>query len=878
MKTRFIGLTLGLLLLSACDRAAETDAGASAKGEAPAAGERWTYPRERTIDGRRVVVHAPQIRSWPQFERFTAQVALELPDGDAKYAVIDLSGDTAVDKEARLVKVAHPKVDRVTFTGTPGAEQESGIRAAVEREPLEVPLDVFLYYLADGVIESPPPDGFNTDPPPIHVVETPTYLLLINGEAVTSAIGKSGLELVVNANFPVVRDTADGRFYLLTGKYRYTAAKLAGPWGAVQELPAAFGRIPGKGEYEALAAVAASAPASGLAPRVIASTKPAEIVVLEGEAKAEEIPGTGGLEAITNTTSPLFRLDGTYYLLLSGRWFSTRYLLTGPWKFTMPLPEAFARIPPEHASAAVRASVPGTLEARRAALEAELPEKHEVKAGAAPTVSVSYAGEPRFEPIAETGVSRAVNTGLDILEHGGKYYLCYQGAWYVASAPTGPWSATADVPAAIYQIPPSSPSYPVTQVTVVHSDEDSVTYGYPAAYATGMFVAFGVAYYGTGWYYPPYAYGPYYYPYYGSYGHGSWYNPNTGRYGSRSAWYGPYGGYSYNQAYNPRTGRYGAVETAWDGDEWVSSGATYNPRTGISTETDRHYSDDSNKLKTDRTVEGPRGNEMDVERTTDFDDRTSTTERKTDRGGKSEVTRKVDDSGRMTTSGTVKTADGRTATIEGEHRRGEGSTTIAGSEGGSATIDRERNADGSVTREGSFSKDGQTVDTATKRDGRSSITAAEGSEGGRAISASDGLGNRTTIAESGSGDLYAGHGGDVYKRTDDGWQKHENGGWQDVETPERGGQARESAEFSREQFDAASRDAARAQAAEMGAGQYGQRSENMGAASSRTRPSYQETERLNRDAAARHGGYQNFNNRHAQRPSGMSRGMRPRRR
>ena len=72
-----------------------------------------------------------------------------------------------------------------------------------------------------------------------------------------------------------------------------------------------------------------------------------------------------------------------------------------------------------------------------------------------------------------------------------------------------------------------------------------------------MWVVYGVPYYGTGWYYPPYWYGGYYYPYYGSYGYGSWYNPVTGGFGSRSVWYGPYGGYSYTQGYNARTGRYG---------------------------------------------------------------------------------------------------------------------------------------------------------------------------------------------------------------------------------------------------------------------------------------------------------------------------------
>ena len=554
---------------------------------------------------------------------------------------------------------------------------------------------------------------------------------------------------------------------------------------------------------------------------MITTFKPAEIVVLDGKPEGREIAGTGGLESIVNTESPLFRLDGRYYLLAAGRWFSTENLERGPWKFTMPLPEAFARIPEDDTDADVRASVPGTLEARRAVLEAELPETKTVKAGAAPDVKVVYAGgEPKFEPIPKTEVARAVNSGNDIIQYGEKYYLCYEGMWYVADKPTGPWAATADVPAAVYQIPPSSPAYPVTQVIVNTNDDGEVESSYNGAYAAGMFIGFGVAYYGTGYYYPPYYYGGYYYPYYGSYGHGSWYNPNTGGFGSRSVYYGPYGGYSYNQGYNPKTGRSGYVETAWDGDEWASSGGTYNPRTGISTETDRHYGEDSNKMKMDRTIEGPGGQEMDVKKTTDFDTGTRTTERKTSGGGSSEVTRQRQAGGGYTTDGKIETAGGKSATIEGEQRRGEGSTTITGEGGASASTSRERMEGGGVKREGEFTgQDGQSVSTDTVRQGDRSVTKAEGSGGGSAISSSGGLGDRTTIAQSGSGDVYAGHDGNVYRKTDDGWQKHSDGGWSDVDVPDRPGDGERTGggldgagagdgNFSRDQLGAAANDRA----------------------------------------------------------------------
>ncbi len=64
------------------------------------------------------------------------------------------------------------------------------------------------------------------------------------------------------------------------------------------------------------------------------------------------------------------------------------------------------------------------------------------------------------------------------------------------------------------------------------------------------------------------------------------------------------------------------------------------------------------------------------------------------------------------------------------------------------------------------------------------MTKAQGSNGGQAASISNG-GNRTTVGQSGSGDVYAGHNGNVYKKTDSGWQHYDQGGWNPVDTPDR---------------------------------------------------------------------------------------------
>src|SRR6185369_14119492 len=163
------------------------------------------------------------------------------------------------------------------------------------------------------------------------------------------------------------------------------------------------------------------------------------------------------------------------------------------------------------------------------------------------------------------------------------YYMCFQGVWFMSRTATGPWAVTGDVPSAIYTIPVSSASYPVTQVTVVESNDDAVVFATAAAF-TGAMIAFGCVVWGTGYYYPPYVwYGggyPYYRPYYPSYGFGASYNPWTGAYTRGAVAYGPYGGAGVAQRYNPRTGTYSRGAVAYGPYGARGAAQAYNPRTG----------------------------------------------------------------------------------------------------------------------------------------------------------------------------------------------------------------------------------------------------------------------------------------------------------
>ncbi len=199
---------------------------------------------------------------------------------------------------------------------------------------------------------------------------------------------------------------------------------------------------------------------------------------------------------------------------------------------------------------------------------------------------VAYQGEPQYQVIDPTKVSRAVNTDKDILKVGDLYYMCFQAVWFVSTTPNGPWEVATSIPKEIYEIPASSPAHHVTYVTVEADDDDTdewVTFAYVAGY-TGMMVAYGCVVWGSGWYYPPYiGYGgfyPGYYPYPRTYGMGAWYNPWTGAYGRAAGVYGPYGGVTAAARYNPRTGTYSRGAAAYGPYGGRAAAQAYNPRTG----------------------------------------------------------------------------------------------------------------------------------------------------------------------------------------------------------------------------------------------------------------------------------------------------------
>jgi hypothetical protein len=499
---------------------------------------------------------------------------------------IKIEAETSVSLEQRLVKFATLKITETNFqtlTKDQTREIVTEIEKTIPQEDRMIALDRVLTQIDKSLINPKNVDGLKADPPKIFMSRTPAILVSFDGEPIWSPIKENELKFAVNTNWDVFQHGPTGLYYLRDESTWLMAADLNGPWTAPTKLPESFAKLPEDDNWKE---VRANIPGkhSGQVPTVYVSTEPAELIVLQGEPKYVPVPGTG-LLWISNSESDLFRLgpSGPIFYLVAGRWFSAPNINGMHWAFATPnLPGEFRKISLEHPRSRVLASVPGTQQAAEGVLLASVPQIARVNKKEIKGPDVIYQDEPRYEPIAGTELQRAVNTDKQIIKFGETYYMCYQGVWFMANAPNGAWTLATKVPAEIYQIPPSSPAYDVTYVTIEeddNADDDWVTYAAVGGY-TGMMIGWGCAVWGTGWYYPPYYYGGIYYPYWRTYGYGSWYNPYTGFYGTAGRIYGPYGGAGFGARYNPATGTYARGAFAYGPYGARGAAQAYNPRTG----------------------------------------------------------------------------------------------------------------------------------------------------------------------------------------------------------------------------------------------------------------------------------------------------------
>jgi hypothetical protein len=540
-------VTLATVALAAC----------AAAGIASAQSVDVAWPREvKAADGTAITVYQPQLDRWAD-DALSGRAAVSVTkpgDKQPHFGVIELSARTATDKAADVVTLSSVRVDKATFPGASRADSDgyaAAILASLPKQDWPVSAQALQANLAIVQAQSKQKAlPLKNDPPQILFRTVPSLLVLVDGEpALRDAKDSPGVLRVINTTACILLDPASSTYYLWALGRWWQAKALEGEWKegpttlaqldkARNALGKAFDPLEGKG--------ADGKPAfdPGVTPQIVVTTKPTELLQAKGEPQFSPIPGTQLLYMSNSRNDILLELGSqTYYVLISGRWFSAK-AMSGPWSFVpgKRLPPDFAKIPPNHPMADVMMSVPGTTRAREAAIANQIPQTATVQRDITPTPVTYDGGEPQWKPVEGTPLSYAFNTPAAVIRIDPKtYYMVQNGVWFSATAPAGPWLVAATVPTIIYTIPPSSPIHYVTYVRVYSSTPSTVFVGYTPGYYGTVLSSDGVVVYGTGFLYPSYFGAYYWYPPPYTYGFGAGFA--TGAYfgfamGAMGPWHG----------------------------------------------------------------------------------------------------------------------------------------------------------------------------------------------------------------------------------------------------------------------------------------------------------------------------------------------------
>jgi hypothetical protein len=550
---------------------------------APASADRW--PKSAELNGATYTVYQPQLDSWDTVSVAAHGAVSVTPPGSQVpvFGVLKLTAKTSVDRLARTVYFTDTTVQSANFPSAPtwATSYQQAFQALFVKGPFTVALDRMEAALAVLNAQNQSKSVSVQNPVPQFVFSTtPAVLVTIDGEPAWRPVAGTPYERVLNTRPLLLRDGSGTiYFHLFDGFLK--APGLAGPWTVAQPVPADLAKaaadLSASGAADMMEGPADETTGkkpslASSAPGVIVVTKPTELIVTDGSADLETLEGTN-LLYVKNTDANVF-LDlasQQTYVLVSGRWFKAP-AFKGPWQYVAAkdLPPGFMQIPDDSPKENVKASIPGTAQAKEALIATQIPQTAQVDRAQA-TYTPQLPGAPDIAPIEATQLKYVVNSSVPLIQiPSGSWFALQKAVWFTAPTLQGPWAVATSVPGDIYAIPPSSPLYYATYVRIYDTTPTTVTVGYLPGYM-GTYVVDGTVVYGTGYAYTPYV------------GTTVWYSaPVTYGYAAGIAWtpwtgwgYGFGMGWAYGAAWGAAAWGWGAAPYwgAYAGAAWGAAGA-----------------------------------------------------------------------------------------------------------------------------------------------------------------------------------------------------------------------------------------------------------------------------------------------------------------
>lgn len=489
------------------------------------------WPKKLEKENVQISIYQPQINAL-EGDILDARAAFSAKQKGGKlvFGAMWFKSRLVTDFDARLVSLTEIEIESVKFP----AEDETSERdmiglleSGIPGMDLTYSLDRFLTSMKMTEESNQLSEQLNHAAPRIIIEDEAAVLVLIDGEPILEDIENTRMQYVVNTPYYILYNKADGFFYLKGGDWWYRAGRVENTWRKTDNPPQSVLEIrPVEEGYET--EVDSIARTLDFPPKVIVSKVPAELIIVDGEPDFAALEGTDLLYVRNTESEILMDINSqVYYVLIAGRWYSSKSLGPDGWKFVNPddLPEYFASIASESEMGSVRSSVPNTPEAREAILENQIPQTAEIDRNKT-HLKVEYDGNPQFEKIQGTKMSYAVNTDKSVLHIDGQYYAVDDAVWFVSDYATGPWTVCVTIPDDVQSIPPEYPVYNVKYVYVYDYTPDIVYVGYTPGYIYS-YPYRGTIVYGTGFYYRPW-HRRHYYPRPVTFGYGVHYSPFTG--------------------------------------------------------------------------------------------------------------------------------------------------------------------------------------------------------------------------------------------------------------------------------------------------------------------------------------------------------------
>ena len=197
-------------------------------------------------------------------------------------------------------------------------------------------------------------------------------------------------------------------------------------------------------------------------PMIIISTKPALLVLIDGEPQLRDVPNVD-LQRVINTRSiVLFDVDKKLYFLRVEDWWLQSKAVDGPWEYAKKLPKDMKKaeeylVSQNQAQNPTGEKPPQPKQSLKdAGKNAPIPVVYVVFA---PAELIETTGDPQYSAIAGTGLEYVSNTSGNIFRLNNEYYVLISGRWFKAASFDGPWTfvGASEIPPSFAKIPTTSP-------------------------------------------------------------------------------------------------------------------------------------------------------------------------------------------------------------------------------------------------------------------------------------------------------------------------------------------------------------------------------------------------------------------------------------